>query len=124
MILAAGAVAAIIFLPDPWRWVVVGAAIIVEIAETAFWIWLSKRGRPRVGTETLVGRTATVVVACEPEGHVRVAGELWRARCLPGALPGELVTVGEVQQGLLLIVERRTDSVQPKHRDLTAKRNP
>ena len=109
MILVAGAAAAIILLPDPWRWLVVGVAVAVEIAETAFWIWLSKRGRPQVGAETLVGRTATVVVACEPEGHVRVAGELWRARCDAGASPEELVTVREFQQSLLLIVERHSD---------------
>jgi membrane protein implicated in regulation of membrane protease activity len=34
-----------------------------------------------VGAETLAGSRGRVVVALEPEGMVRLGGELWRARC-------------------------------------------
>ena len=39
-----------------------------------------------------------------PEGQVRVAGELWQARCEAGAGAGDEVVVREVD-GLTLVVE-------------------
>ena len=75
----------------------------VEVAESLFWIWLSKRRRPSVGVETLVGARATVVTPCRPLGHVRVQGELWQARCDEGADPGDEVAVDAVD-GLTLVV--------------------
>lgn len=57
-----------------------------------------------VGAETLAGSRGRVVVALEPEGMVRMGGELWRARC-----DGRRIDKGEeviVQRavGTLLIV--------------------
>ena len=43
-------------------------------------------------------------VACRPEGQVRIAGEIWRARCAAGADVGDTVGVREVD-GLMLVVE-------------------
>ena len=52
------------------------AAAVVEIGETGFWIWLSRRRHVQVGPETLIGARAEAV----GEGFVRVDGELWQAR--------------------------------------------
>jgi membrane protein implicated in regulation of membrane protease activity len=49
--------------------------------------------------------TVEVVAQCRPHGHVRVEGELWRARCEEGADKGELVRVRALE-GLTLVVER------------------
>jgi membrane-bound serine protease (ClpP class) len=96
---------AIFVLPPAWRIPVVLAGGAIEVGESLFWIWLSKRRRPSVGVETLVRARATVVTPCRPLGQVRVHGELWQARCDEGADPGDEVTVERVD-GLTLIVSR------------------
>jgi membrane-bound serine protease (ClpP class) len=57
-----------------------------------------------VGIETIVGRTAVVVLPCYPDGQVKLDGELWQARCEAGAGTGAGVVVREVD-GLTLVVE-------------------
>jgi membrane protein implicated in regulation of membrane protease activity len=105
-VLLVGAVLlAVYVLPDAWDAPVIGVAAVIEVAETFFWIWLSRRGRVRMGPETLLGMTAEVVAPCRPTGQVRVQGELWRARCEEGADTGELVLVRALE-GLTLVVER------------------
>jgi membrane protein implicated in regulation of membrane protease activity len=94
----------IFVLEEPWNWVVVALGATLEIAETALFVWWSKRRKAAVGTETLVGRRAVVSVDCRPHGQVRVAGEIWQARCAAGADVGEAVVVREVK-GLTLVVE-------------------
>ncbi len=61
-------------------------------------------GRPKTGPETMVGKTAEVVVACRPSGQVRVQGELWEARCAAGADVGEEVRITALEE-LTLVVE-------------------
>jgi membrane-bound serine protease (ClpP class) len=96
---------AIYVVPPVWRIPVVLAGGAIEVGESMFWIWVSKRRRPAVGVETLVGAHATVVTACRPAGQVRVSGELWQARCEGGADPGDDVRVDAVE-GLTLAVSR------------------
>jgi membrane protein implicated in regulation of membrane protease activity len=95
---------ALFVLPSPWGLIAVLGALVVEVGETAFWIWLSKRRRPQVGAEALIGASAEVVTPCRPLGTVRVAGELWRARCEQGADRGDTVRVKSMD-GLTLDVE-------------------
>ena len=61
------------------------------------------------GPETMVGKTAKVVVPCRPSGQVRVHGELWEARCAAGADVGEDVRI-TAREELTLLVE-------PVHRE-------
>jgi len=105
MLLVGAVLLSLYVLPAPWDAPVIGVAALVEIAETAFWVWLSRRGRVRMGPETLVGARAEVVAACRPTGKVRIEGELWRARCEQGADAGERVRV-RAREGLTLVVER------------------
>jgi membrane-bound serine protease (ClpP class) len=95
---------AIFVLPAPWGIVAVVAALVLEVGETALWIRLSKRRRPQVGAEALIGAEAEVVAPCKPLGSVRVAGELWQARCDAGAARGDIVLVRALD-GLTLVVE-------------------
>jgi membrane protein implicated in regulation of membrane protease activity len=95
---------AVFVLDEPWNWIVVALGATLEIAETAFFFWWSKRRKATVGAETLVGQKAVVSVDCRPLGQVRVAGEIWQARCEAGAAVGDDVIVREVN-GLLLVVE-------------------
>ena len=105
MALVGAILLAIYVVPPVWRIPVVLAGTAIEVGESLFWIWLSKRRRPTVGLETLVGESATVVTPCRPSGQVRIQGELWQARCDEGADPGEEVRVDAVD-GLALLVSR------------------
>lgn len=103
MALAVAILLAIFVLPSPWNWAAVVIGGTIEVAESFFWIWLSRRRRPAVGTETLIGARAHVVSPCRPLGQVKVDGELWSARCDDGAEVGDLVRVESVE-GLTLVV--------------------
>jgi membrane-bound serine protease (ClpP class) len=104
-VLLVGAILLAVFvLSRPWGIVVVAAAAVVEIAEVFFWIWLSKRSKIQAGPETLIGARAVVITPCEPDGQVRVAGELWQAHCERGAATGEAVRVTALHD-LTLVVE-------------------
>lgn len=96
---------ALFVLDPPWEYVAVAAGAAIELGEAWFWWWLSHRHEPSVGVEILVGRRAVVTAACRPRGQVRVAGELWQARCDAGADAGEEVRVTAVDR-LELVVER------------------
>ena len=97
---------AVFVLPSPWGVVAVAAGGAVELGEAwLLWRW-SHRRAPAVGAEALLGAQAVVASPCRPYGHVRLKGELWRARCERGADEGALVEVVEVED-LLLVVEPR-----------------
>ena len=104
MLLLGAILLAVFVLPEPWGLVAVVAAAVVEVAETLFWLWYSKRRRVQVGAETLVGSVGRVVTPCRPLGQIRVQGELWRARCAAGADAGDEVRVLALD-GLTLLVE-------------------
>ncbi len=94
-------------LPTPWNLIALLAGLVLWLAEV-FAIWrLVRKKQVQTGAETLVGRTANVIVACRPLGQVRLSGEseIWRARCADGAEVGETVRVVGLDQ-LTLIVER------------------
>jgi membrane protein implicated in regulation of membrane protease activity len=95
----------VFLLPSPWNVVALLVCITLFFCELAFWS-RRVRGHPkRVGAETLIGQTGTVVTACQPYGQVRLGGEIWGARCEQWAEPGDEVVVS-VQDGLTLIIER------------------
>jgi membrane protein implicated in regulation of membrane protease activity len=96
---------ALFVLPSPWGLAAVAAAGALELVEAWAFIAWSKRRRPAVGSEALVGKKAQVVSDLLPDGQVRLDGELWRARCEQGARTGETVVVRGVE-GLTLLVTR------------------
>jgi membrane protein implicated in regulation of membrane protease activity len=104
MALAVAILLAVFVLEEPWTWVAVALGATIEVAESAGLIWWSKRRRAQVGAETLLGRRAVVSADCIPIGQVRVAGELWQARCAGGAGVGEEVVIRAID-GLTLVVE-------------------
>jgi len=104
MLLLAGIIL-VFLLPSPWNVVALLVSIPLFLAELGLWNRTVRGNRRQVGTETLIGLTATVVTACHPSGQVRLRGETWEARCEQGADPGDEVVVRALD-GLVLVVER------------------
>jgi membrane-bound ClpP family serine protease len=80
VILVTGVLIAIFVVPNAWTLPVIALAVVVEVSETLFTLWWSRRAPPKVGPETLIGATGRVVDGLRPIGRVRVRGEVWRAR--------------------------------------------
>ena len=104
MLFLLGVVLAVFVLPSPWGLVAIVVGGVIDIAETGLFLWWSRRRRASVGVESLVGKTGVASTALRPEGQVRIAGELWKARCEGGCDPGTSVVVREIE-GLTLVVE-------------------
>jgi len=99
------AIVLLLVLPSPWNLVALASGLILFIGELLFWNGTVRGHRKVVGPQTLLGKTATVVSSCRPDGQIRVAGEIWAARCESGADVGDTVTiVGRTE--LRLDVER------------------
>jgi membrane-bound serine protease (ClpP class) len=105
VILLGAILLAVFVLPTEWAIPVVFLGAVVEVGETLFWLWYSRRRKAQVGAETLIGELAEVVTRCAPLGQVRLQGEIWRARCDEGAERGEHVRVTALEE-LTLVVER------------------
>jgi membrane-bound serine protease (ClpP class) len=104
VILLIGIGLAIFVFPYPWNVAVVILAGILEFFETAgTWRW-SRRGKAKVGPETLIGASGRAITDCRPEGMVRVLAEDWRARCEAGVSAGHPIRVLGREQ-LTLVVE-------------------
>ena len=64
----------------------------------------ARRRKSRLGADAMVGSTASAMEALNPEGHVLVEGEIWRAVCSePAAVGARLRVVGHKE--FLLNVE-------------------
>ena len=59
----------------------------------------------RAGAEPLIGRKAIVVETLNPEGYVRVRGELWRAEAAGGTVPAGANVRIVSAHGMTLAVE-------------------
>lgn len=113
---APGWVAAALILAAAWMsfglpgWVALALLALLVAKDVALYP-LSRRALespPVMGTGALLGRRALVVQRLEPEGRVRVAHEVWRARVPSKEAPvdaGHHVRV-EAVEGLVLRVRR------------------
>lgn len=102
--LLAAAVVLMIFVVPTWLGVLlVAAALVAEVGELVLWRRFLDRIRVTTGAEGLVGVTGEAITACDPEGSVRIRGEIWKARAEPVVARGERVVV-EAVDGLTLAV--------------------
>ncbi len=104
MLFLIGLLLALFVLPSPWGLVAVAMGAMLEIAETATFIWWSKRRKAAVGVEALVGKKGVAAGDLWPDGQVRINGEIWNARCDGGCDVGTEIVVRAVR-GLMLEVE-------------------
>jgi membrane-bound serine protease (ClpP class) len=101
--------AAPIFRVDPW---LIATVTIVVAAAFAFVInraISAHRKQAKTGREELIGKTATVKVALNPEGTVFFKGERWSAISEEGSVsPGEEVIIKRLD-GLMLYVTKKQE---------------
>jgi membrane protein implicated in regulation of membrane protease activity len=95
---------ALFVLPEPWGLVALLGALVVEVGEATLLVRWSRRRRAQVGAEALVGAEGVALGALQPEGQVRVGGEIWRARSEAPIAAGGCVRVRAVES-LTLVVE-------------------
>jgi membrane protein implicated in regulation of membrane protease activity len=93
-----------LFVPWPWTLAVLACGVVAEIGEITWGRRLARRWRAKTGAEAMVGRLARVIEACEPDGRVRIDGELWQAMCPAGADVGDTVRVERVRELTLDVV--------------------
>lgn len=98
------AIIGLFFIPDPWRVVILVVAAMVEVAEVFLWIKFLRRYRVTTGVEGMLGERAEALGELDPDGRVRVRGEIWNARSSAPVPDGGEVRVAAVD-GLTLVVE-------------------
>ena len=86
--------------------IILFSIMIGPIALMIYFIAKVQFRRPEIGVEALTGMKGVVVEDLNPEGFVRLGGELWRARALkPPVRKGQEVEVVRVD-GLMLVVRK------------------
>jgi membrane-bound serine protease (ClpP class) len=99
-----GLLLAIFVLSSPWGLIAIGIGAALDIAETGGFLWWSRRRRATVGVDSLVGKVGVAIGSIQPDGQVKVNGEIWNAICAGGCETGTKVVVRRVD-GLTLEVE-------------------
>ena len=96
-----------LFQVDPWLIAVVTILVTAVFAFVISRVIRAHRRQASTGREELVGKTAVVKVALEPEGMVLFKGERWAAISEKGRVkPGETVIITKVD-GLKLYVTKK-----------------
>ncbi|HEV2754160.1 MAG TPA: NfeD family protein [Actinomycetota bacterium] len=99
-----GATLAILFVDPPWRWLIIAALLATDVVQVTIWLRWRKR-KSITGIETIVGAPGRAVTALDPEGQVKVRGQVWTAHSDERVEVGDDVTVTGVE-GLKLEVAR------------------
>ena len=105
MLLILALILALIFLPFPWSLAVIALAAAMELGLWFFGIRYRRRRRAQVGVQTMIGTVGEAIGALDPEGQVKVDGEIWKAHGPADIRAGDNVRVTGVN-GLTLEVEK------------------
>jgi membrane-bound ClpP family serine protease len=117
-----GLILSMIYLEGPWRFLV----LIPLAAWEGFEIWLFFRWRnvrSITGAESLVGSIGTATTPLNPEGQVRVRGQVWQATSSEDVPKDAKVRIVEVE-GLRLRVEPAPEVYRVEAADPEASRAP
>ncbi len=105
MAFVVGTVIALLFLDGLLRVAVIAAVALIELAEIAIWLkW--RKVRSTTGVESLVGSNGVAITDCDPDGQVKVKGQIWKARAEDRVAAGDAVQVLAVE-GLRLDIAPR-----------------
>ena len=95
------------FQIDPWLIAIFVIGFVAFLAVAVIWGVRAHRHQVSAGREELIGRTAEVVIALEPNGVVFIEGERWTAISEKGRMePDEEVIITKVD-GLKLYVTKK-----------------
>jgi membrane-bound serine protease (ClpP class) len=103
----------LLLLPDPWG-AVAGLAALALFGLEVFYFYRRMRGVKVVtGAENLVGALGKTVEPLDPEGHIRVQGELWQARASEALPAGTKVRVVALDELTLEVETAEAPAVFP-----------
>lgn len=101
----------LLLLPAPWG-SVTGLAALGLFGCEVFYFYRRMRGVKVVtGAENLVGAVGKTVEPLEPDGHIRVQGELWQARASEAVPAGTNVRVVAIDDLTLEVETAETPPV-------------
>jgi membrane-bound ClpP family serine protease len=112
LIIVGSVLLALFVVPPPWGVVLIGCAIVWEIAEKVIWFRYTKRIPIAVGREAMIGLPDTVISPCQPEGRVQLLGVRCKARCAAGAGVGDRLVIEAVEQITLVVRKPASDLAQ------------
>ena len=96
------------FRLEPWGIALIAVVIVAFVALVIWRGLLVHRRQISAGKEDLVGKTARVRTALEPEGTVFIQGEHWTAVSEKGRVePGEEVVITRVDNLVLSVIPSR-----------------
>ena len=92
-----------------WVWIALPVGkVLTSILFYVFFLKRSLRQRPRHGLASLVGRTAYTLAPLDPDGQIKINGEIWPARsCTGDLIPSEQDVLIREVRGSILLVEMR-----------------
>jgi membrane-bound serine protease (ClpP class) len=97
-----------LFQVNPWLITSIAIIISAVLAFVINRVIHAHRRQPSTGREELVGKTALVKVALDPEGIVLFKGERWTAASETGRIePGEDVTINKVESLKLHVTKKQ-----------------
>lgn len=100
MSLLIGTALAFAFLEWPWRLLVIVPLAALEAFEVMVFLkW--RKVRSITGAEAMIGSSGKALTDCQPDGQVKVQGQIWKGRCPGGVRAGDEVTVVAIE-GLTL----------------------
>ena len=101
----------LLLIPEPWNVAATFAALALFSLEV-FYFYRRMRGVKVVtGAENLVGAVGKTVEPLDPEGHIRVQGELWQARASEAVPAGTNVRVVAIDDLTLEVETAETPPV-------------
>lgn len=89
-------------------WWVIGTiiGILFILIASKFYIFNPQFRKPRIGREGMIGVSGRVIKGLNPEGQVKIKGELWNARAIENEISkGETIEVVNMK-GLKLMVRQ------------------
>ena len=96
------------FRIDPWLIVLVVISLVAFVAVAIIWGIRAHRHQVAAGREELIGKTAIVKVALDPEGMVLFKGERWTAVSDSGRIkPGEEVEITKYADLKLYVTKKQ-----------------
>lgn len=101
----------------PWAWIVlpIGKAL-VSILFYVLFLKRSLRQRPRNELTSFVERTAHTLTPLNPDGQIKINGEIWSARSYSGdVIPSHHAVLIREACGNTLLVEIQTSDQKAEH---------